>query len=165
VVRSEAVSSFDRSDGSPLSVNAAVAALAQMMIRSVAQSANRTPPGPEAQAALHAAQVVSATLDGDDSVRLVEFLLSGGKAEPPVARPFGGPGTSPDSDVRATDGGPAATAATSQQTPAAAPADAPAPWVGLVKWLAIPGGAALVAVGWLGWRAYRRRLEKPAQVA
>src|SRR5262249_39762458 len=56
-------------------VSSVMAAQAWMRTRRDGAPEDRPPLGPEAQAFLQATQVIAASLDGDDSVRLVEILL------------------------------------------------------------------------------------------
>jgi hypothetical protein len=94
----------------------------------------RAPPGPEAQTAMQASQVVSPHLDGDDSVQVFETLLGG-------------------TDERSTPG---IRLASGSAAPGSA--DAPAPLPRLVLWLAIPAGVAFAALGWLWYRGRRGRI-------
>ncbi|MCC6418591.1 MAG: right-handed parallel beta-helix repeat-containing protein, partial [Gemmataceae bacterium] len=115
---------------------------------------------PEVQPLTQATQVVAATLDGDDSVQLVEALLEANRrrSAPPPARPAetAAPSTGGDADTNIP-----ARPAPAPQPPApgaAGGADAPAahaPAAGLARWLPVPAVAALAA-GWL-WRRIRCR--------
>ncbi len=114
---------------------------------------------PEVQPLTQATQVVAATLDGDDSVQLVEALLEANRrrSAPPPARPAetAAPSTGGDADTNIP-----ARPAPAPQPPApgaAGGADAPAASgaPGLARWLSVPAVAALAA-GWL-WRRIRCR--------
>jgi hypothetical protein len=98
---------------------------------------------------MQATQVVAATLDGDDNVRIVEVLLERNAARKAQA--------SRTAVVQRVVERPAPAAA-----PKAVLADDPAPLTSLVKWLAIPAVLALAATGWLWHRARRGQNGKPA---
>src|SRR5262249_51857487 len=104
------------------SVNAVVAVEARKESR---RGPPGGPPGPDEQSLLQATQVVAATLDGDDSFRLVTFLL-GGNPTPGVPAPAGG-------DVLTV----------APAGPEAGEADAPEPRTRLARWLAVPAAGTL----------------------
>jgi hypothetical protein len=134
---------------------------------------------PEVLSAVLATQVAAATLDGDDSVRLVEALLerntrtveAGVRTSPGAAapRPAPLPVTPPapmspappaapgDAELQGIDPGQAAAPAEKPVAPAADGDRA----ARLAPWLAAP--VAVAAAGWLWWRAHcahaRRRPE------
>jgi hypothetical protein len=139
--RSELASSSDGASLATPSVNAVLAVEARKESRRGPPGA---PPGPDEQSLLQATQVVAATLDGDDSFRLVAFLLGG----------------NPTPGVQASAGGDVLTVASAG--PEAGQADAPPPLTRLVRWLAAPAAGTLAATVWL-WRRARRRAEEPAE--
>jgi hypothetical protein len=141
------------SAGAPPSVGPAVEAQARGPIQAAGRVMARAAPGPDAQLAAQASQIVAATLDGDDSVGLVELMLRENAV--PVAM-------AALSIVRGDD---APTPAGETTAVLASAVDTPAPLTRLVKWLAIPAAASLAATGWLWRRARRGAARKPDSAA
>src|SRR5207244_1524442 len=110
-----------------------VTAVQARLGRPAAQGADAGPPGPEAQALLQALQVVAATLDGDDSVTVVEALLQG-RVGPAAAVGRASAGADLPRDLA--------------DRPAPAPAPpAAVPPGRLLKWLAASVAVAYAAAG------------------
>ncbi len=147
-------SRFDGSAGPALPpVSAMSAVQARLVIRPAVLGAGRALPDPEEQSLQQAIQIVAATLDGDDSVHLVEVLL-GRNAVPATTRLIPAGRTRPpvlDAPQAAVVVAPAAAAV----GPEAMLADTPTPLGQLVKWVALPAGVALAAAGWLWYRVPR----------
>jgi len=116
------------------------------------QSGTSAASGPEALLSIQATKVVGATLDGDDSVGLVQAMLSekAERAEPnkPIAKGEQEPPTRPEQATIV----PEAVATTTD-----------VPWTppDLVKWLAAPAAVALATAGWLWRRSRRGRKNRP----
>jgi hypothetical protein len=173
--RGDALASFDLSNSAALrsvtatqsvaslpSVSAAVAAAVDTQARPTNQTAagskggGRTPSSPESQLVLQATKFVSAALDPDDSVTLVEVLaqVNAGpatKKEPAPRREH----TAPASPERASPGAAKPSAPTSSSALPATP-DRPGALLGLVQQLAAPAVVTAVAAGWV-WHRVRCR--------
>jgi hypothetical protein len=143
-VQSEMGSFFESSMGSLPSVAAAIRSLAGNN-RSSTGNTDRAAVGPEEQSILHAAQVVNAALDGDDSVHLVEALLQGNATPAPH-------------NVQHSPEDRASLIPSPRPVPAPRPPhEAPAPLTQLMKWLTAPVVVVLGAAGWFWSRARHDR--------
>jgi len=145
----------------PPSVSVAVMAQGRTPIQAAALDADRTPPGPEEQSILQATQVAAATLDGDDSVLLVEVLL---QANAIPAAPL--PAAAANDEPLAPVGRPAVAPAAARAVPAVVQeADTPAPLTQFVKWVVLPAAVVVAGVVWLWSHGRHGRLGKPARAA
>ncbi|HYT87524.1 MAG TPA: hypothetical protein VEL76_02290, partial [Gemmataceae bacterium] len=112
--------------------------------------------GAETEALLPITRVVAATLDGDDSVQLVEALLRGSET-PVVAQAQRIAAGNPAPAVPVALPGPAPVAS---NPICVASADEPGLLGQTLKWLAFPVGVAVLAAGWFWNRRRRKAAEK-----